>query len=172
MTQPLIPQNEVENPSKPHSSLVRDEKEFVESVLYFLKAPVIIWPGYEDDFKDKWDQVLLYRLANARETFAQKECTEFEAMLYVSSASLVHPLSHEWAEIYFWLFRRWRPDAADANDIGGYELGFPEREELMRLRRWIFKGQMLHLKETGKTISQKEVNREQKAIEVERPRLF
>ncbi|MFH1560701.1 MAG: hypothetical protein ABID84_04765 [Chloroflexota bacterium] len=172
MTQPLIPQDNVENPPKAHNSFIRDEKEFVESVLYFLKAPVIVWPGYEEDFKDRWDQVLMYRLAHAREIFSQQECTEFEAMLYVSSTSLAHPLSHEWAEVYFWLFRRWKPEAADAIDVGSKELDLQEREEITRLRRWIFKGQMLHLKETGKTSSQKEVKRGRKAIEVERRRLF
>ncbi|MBF8267721.1 MAG: hypothetical protein HW388_1229, partial [Dehalococcoidia bacterium] len=148
MTQPLIPRDveNCANSTEVPGSLIGDERKFVESVLYFLKAPVIVWPSYEDDFRDRWDQVLLHRLAHAREVFAQKECTEFEAMLYVSSASLVHPLTHEWAEIYFWLFRRWRPEAAVDNDIGGHELDPQEREELARLRRCIFKGQMLHLK--------------------------
>jgi hypothetical protein len=87
-------------------------------------------------------------LVHHREIFATEQCTEFEAMLYISTSTLAHPPSHDWVQIYLWLFNRWNPEAAQQNDLkpDRPELNVNQREDLARLRRWIFRQQMEHLK--------------------------
>ncbi|MDP3063743.1 MAG: hypothetical protein Q8O40_11130 [Chloroflexota bacterium] len=148
-----------------------NDKEFVDFFLYLLKAPLILFPGWEDTFQERMKDVRLQRMIHYREIFTQKMCTEYEAMLYVSSATLVHPPSHDWYVIYMYLFRRWRPDAADSLELDaseGTKLNPNQQEDLDRLRLWVFKHQMLHLK--GQTKAAKE--QEAQKLEVERPKLF
>lgn len=146
----------------------RNEREFVDSFMYLLTAPVLVWPGWEDGYRQHRDRVTIQRLLHHREIFAEGQCTEFEAMLYVSSVSLAHPLPRSWANIYFWLFRRWSPEAADQVEVPGGDLDPHEREELAKVRRWIFKRQMLHLRERRG----EDTSRMQREVEAEQPRLL
>ncbi|MDP2949227.1 MAG: hypothetical protein Q8P22_06790 [Chloroflexota bacterium] len=153
------------------------EKEFVDFFLYLLKAPLILYPGWEDTFRDQWDKVLMERMIHHKDLFAQKMCTEYEAMLYISSATLVAPPSHDWYVIYMYLFRRWNKEAAQqiGMDDVPEKLNMNQQDDLARLRQWIFKGQRTHLKEKAKGISQETAKApatEKKLIEVERPKLF
>lgn len=123
------------------------EQQFVMQFMYMLRAPLVGTPGWCDTLKDRWSDALLQRLARHKETFAAQQCTEYEAMLYLSSASLEAPMPHGWAEIYFWLFSRWNPKAAAENNIPAPELDTSQKEDLARLRRWIFKRQIERLKQ-------------------------
>ena len=123
-------------------------EDVVEQMMYYVAAPYVTWPGYEDIYQanDNRQKAIVHRLAHHKEIFEAKHCTEFEAMLYISTATLAHPPSHKWFEIYMWLFRRWNPKLAD-------ECGFEEvrwtqnhQEDLTRLRIWIFRVQMTRLK--------------------------
>ena len=147
----------------------RNEEEFVDFFLYLLKATLILYPGWEESFRDRMNDVTPQRFLRHRELFAQKMCTQYEAMLYISLATLVAPPSHDWYEIYMWLFRRWNMDASEkiGMDDVPEELNVNQREDLDGLRLWVFKGQMQHLKK-GKGVSQETA----KALEVERPKLF
>ena len=152
----------------------KNDGEFVDHVLYLLKAPMNLYPGWEDSFRDQWDKVLMERMVHHKDLFAQEMCTEYEAMLYISSATLVAPPSHDWYVIYMYLFRRWSKEKADQVGADIEELNINQQEDLDRLRQWVFKGQMLHLKK-GKGVSQETVKalaKEKKQIEVERPKLF
>lgn len=131
----------------PPASRSNDAASFVKQTMYFIAAPYVTWPGEEKIYQanDNKNKALIQRLAHHKEIWETEQCTEFEAMLYISTATLAHPLSHEWFEIYMWLFRRWNPKLAD-------ECGFEEvrwtqnhQEDLARLRAWIFKVQMAHL---------------------------
>ena len=90
---------------------------FLESIMYTFYAPLMICPGWEDTFRDRWLEVTAQRVKHQSEIFAQGMCTEYEAMLYVSSATLVAPPEHDWVQVYLWLFQRWKPEAAEQNDI-------------------------------------------------------
>ena len=167
---------EVARPA-PAEWVPRNDKEFVDFFMYLLKAPVIVYPGWEDSFRDQWDKVLMERMVHHKEIFTQQMCTEYEAMLYVSSATLVAPPSHDWYVIYMWLFRRWNKEAAEqiGMDDVREKLNINQQEDLGRLRRWIFNGQRNHLKEKAKGVSRetaKALAKEKKQIEVERPKLF
>ena len=165
------PPGEVAKPA-PAEWAPQNEKEFVDYFLYLLKAPTVGHPDWVDTLRDQRDKVLMERMVHHKELFAQKMCTEFEAMLYVSTVSLAYPINHDWFVIYMWLFRRWNKEKAQ--EIGSDDV--PERlnpnqqEDLARLRQWVFKTQMLHLKKQG-SVAQETVERE-KQLEVERPKLF
>lgn len=129
----------------------QSEDRFCDSIMYTFFAPRVAWPGYEDDFKDKWMEITAQRVKHQKEVFQQEQCTEFEAMLYLSTATLAAPPTHDWGQIYFWLFQRYQPEIAEANDIGPDrpDLNAQQQEKLTGLRRWVFRRQMEHLK--GKT---------------------
>lgn len=149
-----------------------DADKFVEQAMYCLTAPTIAWPGWEDLLKKHQADITLQRLAHGQEVFDTQQCTEFEAMLYLSTASLVAPMARDWAEIYGYLFCRWRPD--QAKEVWGEapQLDPNQQEHLVRLRRWIYRHQRLHLKKKEATADQKELERERRAVEKLHPRLF
>jgi len=127
-----------------------DEQQFVEEMMYLLRAPLVGTPGWVDILRDRWSDALIQRLARHKDIFAARQCTEYEAMLYLSTASLEAPLPHGWAELYFWLFSRWNPKAASENDIPSPELDRSQKDDLARLRGWIFARQMERLKQPRK----------------------
>ena len=121
----------------------REEQTFVQQMMYLLTAPGVTMPGYEDTFSPHNADAKLQRLIHHKEIFEQGYCTEFEAMLYISTASLMHPLNRDWGDIYFYLFQRWSPEKAkEAGIKGPEELDYSQEEELARLRKWIFRLQM------------------------------
>ena len=127
-----------------------DDQQFVAQMMYLLRAPLVGTPGWVDILKDRWSDALIQRLARHKDIFAARQCTEYEAMLYLSTASLEAPLPRGWAELCFWLFSRWNPQAAAQNDIPSPELDRSQKEDLARLRGWIFTRQMERLKQPRK----------------------
>jgi hypothetical protein len=166
------PEGEGEPGLAPRLSSRQDEARFVEQMMYLLTAPQLSWPGWEDLLQRHQDQITMQRLMHHREIFEQQLCTEFEAMLYVSTASLAHPITHQWAEIYMWLFRRWNPQQAQDIDIEERELDQSQVEDLNRLRRWIYNQQLNRIKERRRGADQKELEEEQRRLEAQQPRMF
>lgn len=122
------------------------EREFVEHFMYVFKAPVITWPGYEDLAKDHKDRIMTYRLAGVKD-IQDKKATDYEAMLYISTASFVSPLSHEWVKLYTQLFRRYYgAENSDAIGITEEKVYDNELHQLDRLKSWLYQKQMGHLK--------------------------
>ncbi len=145
----LLDLPEGEAPAPPvtrQKSAAREEEDFVLTLMYCLTAPLILYPGWEDTYANKRDEATIFRLALAAEIHETRMATEFEAMLYISSATLVAPPSHTWATIYFWLFRRWNREKADAISIEDRPLDRNAQEDLERLRSWMYDHQMQHLK--------------------------
>jgi len=152
----------------------KESEEFAQLFFHILRAPIVGMPGWVETLRDQWDKVLIQRLAHHQD-FVEKMCTEYEAMLYISTATLVAPPSHNWFDIYLWLFNRCMPEAANANDLAGpAELEGSEAEDLKRLREWIFKSQALHLKRKEQPEAQesKEAKKLAKGVEFEQPRLI
>ena len=122
--------------------------------MYLLMAPYMFYPPWGDvwDANDNKTTAKFQRLIHAGEIFEAQQCTEFEAMLYISTATLSHPSGHDWFNIYMWLFNRWNPERAKEQDLlpDRPELNVNQKEDLSRLRRWIFSQQMGHIKEKRK----------------------
>jgi len=153
--------------------LPRGDREFVDQMMYLMMAPMILYPGWDESFKDRWTQVLLHRLGHHQEIFAEEMCTEYEAMLYVSSATLVAPPEHDWVQVYLWLFQRWKPEVAEANDLkpDRAELNAQQEEKLVGLRRWVFRQQMERLRQKAKG-EQAPATAEITKVEVVQERMF
>lgn len=174
MTHGLFPTEGLEQPPA-RPSARKEERDFVDQVMYWLRAPYITWPGYEDIYQanDNKNKALVRRLAHHQEIHRDKMCTEWEAMLYISTATLGAPPSHSWYRIYMYLFNKEMPEAAVANGLADVqELEGNEREDLMHLRRWIYKVQLLHLKQEKEAEAPAEVRRLKREVKVEKPRLF
>lgn len=139
-------------PPEPVAATRREADRFVDTIMYTMFAPLIVFPGWEDSFKDHKMEAIAHRMAHQQEVFDRQECTEYEAMLYVSSASLVAPPEHDWVQVYLWLFQRYKPEFAEANDLkpDRAELNAQQREKLTGLRRWVFRRQMEHMKAKNK----------------------
>ncbi len=172
-----LPIPEAQDPPtpKPRSkSPEKESKEFAQLFVHILRAPIVGMPGWVDTLKDQWDKVLIQRLAHHQD-FMEGMCTEYEAMLYISTATLTAPPSHNWLNIYMWLFNRCMPEAAKANDLASpAKLEGSEAEDLERLRRWIFKRQALHLKREEQPDAQnaQKIVQPAKEVEFEQARLI
>ena len=152
-----------------------EAREFVDRVMYWLTAPYLSWPGWESIWEnnDNKNKALIRRLVHQQEVWEAQQCTEFEAMLYISTATMESPPGHVWAEIYFWLFRCEFPDQADQvlGDSGQRELDPDQKEMLSRLRHWIFRQQLNHMKAKvrGETAA---VRQEREELQAQQTRLF
>ena len=171
MTQEMFPTEDLPRELTPNKMA---EQAFVDQVMYGLAAPIVVYPGWEDSFREQRTEVSLQRMAHQNEVHREKACTEYEAMLYLSSASLCFPLSASWTEVYLWLFNRCLPKAAEADpDLRiTRELDRDQQEELLKLRRWIYKKQLLHMTEKGKVGQCQEVQKLRKEVEAEQSRLL
>lgn len=121
--------------------------------LYPQLAPCVSWPGYEDMMAQHRQDVTVQRFLHAKEVFRDQQCTELEAMLYISTATLVHPPSSSWADIYGWLFTRWAQAKGQSEEglrqagvLHERDLDQQERQMLAGLRCWIFKQQIARVK--------------------------
>ena len=154
----------------------KEDQTFVDNMMYLLAGPYVTWPGQESIYEanDNKTTAVLFRMARHKEIFENEECTEFEAMLYISTVTLEHLVSHDWYEIYMYLFRRWSPEKALAAEIEGPNVltKYPQQEDLSRLRKWIYKTQMNRLKGELQEADQAEVAAEAKEIEDLNPKMF
>ncbi len=151
-------------------------QKFVDNMMYLLTASYMFYPPWDTvwEANDNKNTALLHRMAKHKEIFENEECTEFEAMLYISTVTLSHSVGHDWAEIYMYLFRRWSPEKAAEAEIEGPDTltKYPQQEDLSRLRKWIFKTQMNRLKRQSADFDQAEVDAEAKELEDLNPRMF
>lgn len=152
-------------------------KKFVDQMMYLLTAPWITWPGQESIYHllvDNRTTGRLERLAHHQEIFENQECTEFEAMLYISPSTLENVPNHDLYVVYGWLFKRYKPEQGaeifDEHDIPP-ELT-PQRQELLsKVRKWIYRTQMNHLNRQL-DIDQAAVEAEAQKLQDEQQRLF
>ncbi|HKP10627.1 MAG TPA: hypothetical protein VJZ91_00905 [Blastocatellia bacterium] len=98
-------------------------------------------------------QVVPARLSLYAEKPDAEEATDIEAMLYISSASFTAPLSHSFANIFFYLCARLLPQGREVLEDAPTELGLSERHELTTLKSWIYRQQVKHLKEARRRVS-------------------
>ena len=125
-----------------------DADKFSEEMMYRLSAPIITWPGYENDITI--EQVQAARLARMAKP-ASEQCTDIEAGLYLMTSTLANPPSHTWYKIYMHVFSKAFPEQAKQLFGDSLEPLQPyEDQQLQRFRAWIFKRQIEHLKVKSK----------------------
>jgi len=132
----------------------RDEDIFVRAVEYALFAPFVGTPEWKDLLRDEElkFQAKLHRLANSLKIIQEEKATEYEALLYLHTASLTAPLKEEWIRIYKYLFKKFYSNKLPENIAKDFpdELNEYERKLLDDLRRKIFRVQIQHLNEKRK----------------------
>ena len=159
-------------PDTPNSAPAKGPDWVVDSIMYCLLAPLIGYPGWEDVVSQHKDRVILMRLGHGLEIAETQQATEFETMLYLSSASLAAPMSHDWAEVYFHLFHRCFTNQPAAEDIPNRELRGDQVEDLTRMRRWLYRTQVDQLKAKEKGQAEAQAQEAAADLEAQRPRLF
>lgn len=102
-------------------------------------APIIAYTGWEDVVTDDMKtRIQMERLANpSRET-----ATDFEAMIYLHTASLATPLSREMTDVYSYLFSKYYTEQAKGIGVYMDKITETEERELSRLKNWIYKKQI------------------------------
>ncbi len=92
------------------------------------------------------EKVHLYRLLETKE-IENKMATDYEAMLYTHTASLVKPLEHEWFKIYMHTFSKYHNVKHVLQDKPVEGLDENDLEQLQDLKSWIYKKQTYYLKQ-------------------------
>jgi len=108
---------------------------------YFKRmfAPIVAYTGYEDIVTEEMKRkIQVERLA---EPFSETS-TDYEAMVYLHTASLALPLSREWYNIYTFLFSKYHPEKAKEIDVHTERISELEQHELTQLKKWIYRQQM------------------------------
>lgn len=167
----LEPETAPQQPPAPSSR--KDADQFALEFVYDLTAPFIGYPGWGDDpqfWAPHKTRVTMDRLLHHQEIHRNKVASEYETMLYLSSASLAAPMSHDWGQVYLYLFTRCMGELAKEIGDEVTELNVNQREDLARLRRWIFRQQTEHLKRKLKGDEKPEKAEEEP--EIEHPQLF
>lgn len=116
----------------------------IEKLALSIQRPIIVmdpgWPTPE------WlmDMIKAQRILIAAS--GEELATEAEALAYISNASFQAPLSHDWTDIYSYLFtlvaRERLPPDLRQEKISHYQEGM-----LRDLRSWIYKRSVKHYKE-------------------------
>ena len=121
---------------------------------YAKLAPIVAYPGWESAVKENrflLEKLTELRLKGAKVCFERKKrALEFEALLYLYTASLAIPFSEEWFRIYMFLFKKYFPEAGAI--VHSERIVLTERENslLRGLRKWIFKQQLKRIAEKRK----------------------
>lgn len=110
----------------------------LEKHLQRLFAPIVVCRGAEDLVTDEMQaRIQLERLTN----FSDETVSDYEAMVYVHTASVSVPLPNEWFDIYTYLFSKYHPEHAKTIGVYRDEITELEQRELERLKKWIYKKQ-------------------------------
>lgn len=133
-----------------------DEKKFVNIMLYGIMAPTV-WPNdwsktYPQEIRDK---AKMYRMAELPKIMETEQSTDFDAMLYVSCASLNAPPNREAYSIAMYCIDKYydlkmiadstRDDLQWLKHDADLSQNEPARILLANLKRYIYKTQMSYV---------------------------
>lgn len=131
---------------------MKKNDKFNDALAYALLSPTIVdprWPEIPEHLRHK---ALMYRILLAPKCVEEQMSTEFDALVYLHTASLSVPLDYYWRNVYFYLFKKFFPKHAETlgqnvqlqipNELSDYE-----KYLLNDLRHWLFKVQMRAVKE-------------------------
>jgi len=121
------------------------EEKHVEMLVFSLVAPLIVYSSEEageNTADEAWVRdAKLSRLLKCMRGDLSEQATDFEAMIYLSTASLVHPLDTPWYNIYMYLFSKHYPESKQLGFNAPKSLSTQEQTMLTQLKEWIFERQ-------------------------------
>ena len=124
-------------------------------IEYAILSPIVVDPRWTDIPENLKFKAFMYRLLEAPECVETEMATEFDALVYLHTASLSVPFGRVWFNIYAYLFRKFFPKHAEKIGLPEIQLNQLEQEELKKLRKWIFKQQIKAIKEKKRDQSNK-----------------
>ena len=110
--------------------------------LLFKPRPIIGHTAWAESITEEQKQrITIERMKQIKEANGEKidEATDYEAMIYLSTASLATPLSPMWQRIYYYLFKKFYPEKSDFIRDHEAKLDIQSEPELKHLKRWLFK---------------------------------
>lgn len=120
-------------------------EQYIEQIMHALTAPVITMPGgWEKTFPQTiLDQISMSRmieLMQATITNQRPQASAADMTAYLYTASLMLPLSHDWAQIYLFFAKQFLPkEALEANGINAPdELNTNQQRKADDLRHWLY----------------------------------
>jgi len=123
---------------------------YAERLAFCLCAPVVAHPTWASIITpEQKSKATTHRLAQLMSGKLDEGATDYEAMLWLSTASLDSPLDRHAYKIYAYLFRKYYPEQASEifSDNEGVFLDKHMEEPLLReLKMKIYKSQKEHLK--------------------------
>jgi hypothetical protein len=121
---------------------------YFKALVYGLFAPAVVdrrWMEVPEHLKILGKG---HRMLNSLQCVRDEIATEFDALIYLHTASLSVPFNTTWFNIYVYLFRKFFPEHAKVINLPEVEsLDAYETSQLNDLRKWIFRQQMKNLKE-------------------------
>lgn len=109
----------------------------LEKHIKRMFAPIVVYKGCEDLVTEN----MKTRIHIERLITSEEAATDYEAMIYLHTASLVAPFSEDWYHIYSLLFSKYHPEQAKTIDVYREQLSEMERRELTQLKKWIYRQQ-------------------------------
>ncbi|MCW4002651.1 MAG: hypothetical protein NWE95_01890 [Candidatus Bathyarchaeota archaeon] len=102
-------------------------------------APIVVFQGMEDMVTDYMKtKIEIERLS----TPLAETATDYEAMIYLHTASLSVPFSERWYHIYSYLFSKYHPEQAKTIGVYSEQISEQEQHALSRLKKWIYRQQL------------------------------
>jgi hypothetical protein len=125
-----------------------EEKQFKIEMMYTINCPIITMVGFEDDLsKDMKSKYTVEAMLNVLETFKKEEAPDYHVCIYLSQVSLTKPLGRSFTNIYLHLMQKQFKQLKDDKTITSIpKLDEYETDELVKLKKWIFKKQIEHIK--------------------------
>lgn len=128
----------------------RVKQEFVDTMIYGLKAPLIL-PSSDSPVSDKMREGhKTYCLLEAAKCFETKKCPLYDVMIHISCISLIRPLVNAETNIYEWIFAKYEGWTSAFGDKPKPELEHDAKAVLDTYQRKLFEQQIKKLKEIKK----------------------
>lgn len=113
----------------------------IEALAEALTRPIVGYPPWHQVTPQQKIRIKIERMKQVMESKGKKIelATDYEAMIYISTASLSQPLSRMWTRIYCHLFKTFYPDQSDFLPDYEAKLHIQDEQELLNLKRWLWK---------------------------------
>lgn len=111
----------------------------LEKFIRKLFAPIVVFDGFEDIVTEK---IILRIMKERLSDLLSETATDYEAMIYLHTASLAASLPEEWRNIYAYLFSKYHPKEAERIGVYRDKLTEVEKRKLEDLKKWIYKRQV------------------------------
>jgi hypothetical protein len=141
----------------------------IRNIVGCLTDPIIVMPGGWGEDIPGWmrEAITIERLIAAKNGI--ETATDAEATWYLSSASLVAPLDHDWAQIYLYVarktyetYRMKESGVSFSEDITVKELTPNQEQDLNHIKQWIYDSRLKHRKKMVPAAAPKETRESRK----------